>query len=220
MKRTILILLSVCMLLLVSCGGTTKSEAAIMVDELIMDIGTVSLNSITQIEKAERYYEGLTETQKDEVENYLVLMEARDIYNELLEASKVIVELTPENFEQYFLINVYCTDFVQGSSHPLGGYNSSSVNVHVDISPLNSDYSYENISVTLKLWHGFTGTFEPSFKIDNPTIAIDSSGNATFVGIAETGDADISKASMPDMELHSIVEVNGNVTYYSTEVRN
>ena len=63
-----------------ACGGG-KSKPAKEVEKLIADIGTVTEDSGSAIEAAEEYYDILTPGQKNEVENYKDLVDARKTYD-------------------------------------------------------------------------------------------------------------------------------------------
>ena len=68
MKKTIALLLSIILLLsLCACG---KSKEAQAVDDLIIAIGEVSIDSAEEIESAENAYNALSEKDKKNVENY------------------------------------------------------------------------------------------------------------------------------------------------------
>lgn len=75
----ILVLFTIC-LFLVGC----KSKAAQEVDEMILKIGFVSAESGADIEKAETYYDLLTDKQKSQVENYDTLLKAREEFDEIM----------------------------------------------------------------------------------------------------------------------------------------
>lgn len=80
MKRIILLFLALCL-----CVGLSacKSSEAKKVDELILSIGEVSLDSKNAIQDAQSYYDTLTEEQKAEVENYPVLQSASETLESL-----------------------------------------------------------------------------------------------------------------------------------------
>lgn len=66
-------------------GEAEDAKAAQPVIDLINAIGTVTLNSGAQIEAAEAAYALLTESQQALVTNYQVLVEARAVYDELVQ---------------------------------------------------------------------------------------------------------------------------------------
>lgn len=66
-------------------GAAEDAKAAQPVIDLINAIGTVTLNSGAQIEAAEAAYALLTESQQALVTNYQVLVEARAVYDELVQ---------------------------------------------------------------------------------------------------------------------------------------
>ena len=85
MKKTISLLLALVLCLtLVACG---KSEEASAVDEMILAIGEVSVNSKDDIKKAEDAYNALSEKDKKSVENYSLLADAKAALKEELFAS-------------------------------------------------------------------------------------------------------------------------------------
>lgn len=82
MKRLLIFLLT--LVLIITITGCGKSKPATEVDQLISDIGEVTLESEDAIIAAEDYYDTLTEGQRDEVENYKTLVDARKAYDELV----------------------------------------------------------------------------------------------------------------------------------------
>lgn len=92
MKKTISMILTLVLCLsLCACG---KSEAAEMVDSMILAIGEVTLSSESAIIAAENAYDQLTDKDKGSVEKLVVLMEARTTYDNLVqEAMKLATEM-------------------------------------------------------------------------------------------------------------------------------
>lgn len=83
MKKSIVILLIACLcVFLCACG---KSEEAVKSDELILAIGEISADKVDIILEAQACYEGLTEKQKEQVENYNVLVSAIEKLPELIQ---------------------------------------------------------------------------------------------------------------------------------------
>lgn len=81
MKKTTICILCVLMcLVLCACG---KSEAVKNTEAAIEAIGTVTLDSGAAIEEAENLYAALPEEEKEQVENYELLLTSRDEYNQL-----------------------------------------------------------------------------------------------------------------------------------------
>lgn len=86
-KISSLILILVMCFLLCACG---KSEAVINVEGLISAIGEVSLESKAAIGEAQRAFDALSADEKTAVENYFVLVESQNIYEQLMkEATKI-----------------------------------------------------------------------------------------------------------------------------------
>lgn len=75
-----LILLTLCLLL----SACAKSEAVVNVESQIDSIGTVSEQSLREIENAERLYDALDEKEKGRVDNLSALEQARAEYNQLM----------------------------------------------------------------------------------------------------------------------------------------
>lgn len=88
MKRVLLILLVgvVMCLLLCSCG---KSKAAVDVDNMILEIGEVTLESGDKIADAEKAAGDLTESEYKQLEQISILEEARVTYDQLVEEKRV-----------------------------------------------------------------------------------------------------------------------------------
>lgn len=95
MKRmlSMLLVVSVC-LSLCACG---KSKAAKEAEAAIDAIGTVTAESGEAIKNAERLYSILTDDEKADVDNRLVLVEAQEIFAEL--QSEIIYENAKLAFE-------------------------------------------------------------------------------------------------------------------------
>lgn len=81
MKRSISLLLAVLTVLsLCACG---KSEQVKAVDEKIMQIGKVSVESLPEIEEARELVDALDEKERASLENYQLLLEAESAYDAL-----------------------------------------------------------------------------------------------------------------------------------------
>lgn len=76
MKKILLMtLVGLLVVLLDACG---KSSEVIKAEELINAIGEVSLDSETSIKTVQEYYDALTEKQREQVENYSILVSAQE----------------------------------------------------------------------------------------------------------------------------------------------
>lgn len=96
MKRIIALLLVVVMSLsLCACG---KSKAAKAAEEAIAAIGEVTLDSGAAITNAEKLYGILTDAEKSEVENRLVLVEAQEAYEKL--RGEIVYKNAKEAYEK------------------------------------------------------------------------------------------------------------------------
>ena len=81
MKKALSLLLT--LVLCLSLCACKKSDAAEMVDSLILEIGSVTIESGAAIIKAEEAYAKLSEKEKKSIENFPVLTAARLAFNEL-----------------------------------------------------------------------------------------------------------------------------------------
>lgn len=80
-------------LLLTGCKNAAVKNA----EQAINKIGEVTLDSKDLINEAEEYYSSLTDKQKDQVENYKILLEAQRHFDELEqkeEAQKIVDEIS------------------------------------------------------------------------------------------------------------------------------
>ena len=77
MKKKLCLLIITGIFLLTSC----KSEAVKITETAIKNIGTVSLESESLINEAQKKYDALTEKQKNQVNNYNDLIKAKDEFN-------------------------------------------------------------------------------------------------------------------------------------------
>ncbi|MBQ2755992.1 MAG: hypothetical protein IJF27_04910 [Oscillospiraceae bacterium] len=85
MKKLLIVVLVIAMAFsLAACG---KSEAAKVMDNMIADIGEVTLESEEAIVAAEQMYNALTAEQKSELDNYALLLNARMTLDKLIEES-------------------------------------------------------------------------------------------------------------------------------------
>jgi len=85
MKKAVCLIFSIMMLLALSACG--KSKEAARVDDLILSIGEVSLESNEAIGAAEDAYNALTDKDKADVEHYSDLEEAKSEFENILYTS-------------------------------------------------------------------------------------------------------------------------------------
>ena len=86
MKRVCFVILLVLVLLsLVGCGKSTEAK---QVEELINNIGEISVDHYETVKNARDGYDALTDEQKNEVENLTVLTDAEAELEELVEQIK------------------------------------------------------------------------------------------------------------------------------------
>lgn len=89
MKKVLSLILV--LVLALSLGACGKSQAAQAVDDMIIGIGTVTLESESKVVAAESAYNALNNDQKAELENYAILVAARSTLDTLL-AEKAVAE--------------------------------------------------------------------------------------------------------------------------------
>ncbi len=109
--------------LLIACG---KSEIVTTTETAISAIGEVTLDSKDSIEKAEGYYNALTDKQKEQVENVAILVDARKRYDKLVEEAKAEEEAraaeeaqeTAEMTEEEEIVLQYVLNYARGLKSP------------------------------------------------------------------------------------------------------
>lgn len=88
MKKTIAILLTISLCFsLCACGKSAEAKKA---DKLILAIGEVTADSENSILAAQTYYDTLSDKQKEEVENYQILIQAQEEYSKI--ANRILLE--------------------------------------------------------------------------------------------------------------------------------
>lgn len=85
MKKKIICIIAMCFMIS-SCGKVDEVSQKVMTD--IDSIGTVELSDQELIEKVENTYATLTDKQKEQVDNYAVLLTARDELDVLLKEAE------------------------------------------------------------------------------------------------------------------------------------
>lgn len=154
-KYTIVIFMGIMAFSLCACGKSTETRE---VEELISAIGYVSFDSIEQIEKAEAAYNSLTDEEKNQVENYNILLEARKTYDSLG------IQLTVDNYEKY--LDFSCSrkltgaiDYGQamGASKNIGQYVYTAIEIESAVKGKSSNYDYSDVMITVKV----TGYYVP-----------------------------------------------------------
>lgn len=157
-------------LTLLACG-TNKTVQT--VESAIDNIGEVTLDSIEAIETAERYYDILTENEKEKVVNRIELVEARKKYDELvfinlLESEKNLEE-SRSSIEQYNEQR-----FQESIAKVLPGGFDVMIENHEDTTGLISEiYKGKNGYAVKTTSQGFVGDIIMMVGIDNEGIITD-----------------------------------------------
>lgn len=143
MKKLIAILLA--LTLMISFCACGKSEEVTNVENLITAIGTVTESSESDIIQAERAFDALTDEEKNEVENYNMLLLARNEFNAIPKE----VTLTKHNFEDYFKIQLSYGEMESGALLGMMSYQDYPLNI--EIFPIASG-DFNNVEVSLEIY--------------------------------------------------------------------
>lgn len=110
-RKGCLLVLLLTMVMVVGCG---KSEIVKKTEQAIEDIGVVDAESGAAIETAEKYYDALTDKQKEEVENYVKLVDARTEYEKALIEAEELAEATKyDNLPTFHTGECASTDLIE-----------------------------------------------------------------------------------------------------------
>ena len=88
-KIFFLVFIAITAFIFIACG---KSEMVKAAETAIADIGDVTLESEDSIKKAESIFNSLTDHEKEQVDNRIVLVDARNQYEKLLEEQRLQIE--------------------------------------------------------------------------------------------------------------------------------
>ena len=142
--------------------GCGKSEAVKGVEEKIAAIGTVNKDSGYVINSAERAYSALSDKEKNQVENYGTLVEARRQYN------SIPIELTASNLKDYLIVNYTFgkteTETSKLITNQTVTYSYSSIKI--DFAP-NTGGSFSNVKITAEF------TLPKGWRVDSNDAAYD-----------------------------------------------
>ena len=102
-KGRYLILVAFCFLLITASVGCRASENVIIVNDLISNIDTVTLDTEDSIIDAEQAYDSLSRWDKMHVRNHQKLLDARETYNRIKDVSNLIqgLETVTIDSEEY-----------------------------------------------------------------------------------------------------------------------
>ena len=106
-RKSCLLVLLLAMTMTTGCG---KSEAAVLTEQYINDIGEISIDSIDAIEKAEKTYESLSEKDKNSVENYAKLITARAEYEDAVKKQEAQLEKEKAAKVEASRADIICND--------------------------------------------------------------------------------------------------------------
>lgn len=175
MKRVISLFLA--LVLCVSLCACGKSKAVKEVETLIDTIGEVTVDSESSVVAAEKAYDTLTAEEKEKVENYAVLTEARAALDTAL-YEKYVAELYASVSGEW--VNIYDMDRYEFQLDGTGTHEGKEVEFTID--PEN---------LLLSVTEGVTSTATKEFIIDleykTPRLILNSAG--TYYVEAENYDA-------------------------------
>ena len=104
MKKIISMLLVIAMCLALAACGKSKSAAVKSAEDAIAAIGEVTVDSGEAIANAEKLYGILTDAEKAEVENRLVLVEAQEAYETV--RGEIVYKNAKEAYEKLKEVSV------------------------------------------------------------------------------------------------------------------
>lgn len=108
MKKIISMLLVIAMCLALAACGKSKSAAVKSAEDAIAAIGEVTVDSGEAIANAEKLYGILTDAEKAEVENRLVLVEAQEAYETV--RGEIVYKNAKEAYEKLKEVSVLCVE--------------------------------------------------------------------------------------------------------------
>ncbi len=150
MKRIVVVFLA--LILTVSLSGC-KSDAVKDVEKKIDSIGVVSLSSLEILEEVERAYNGLSEKEKQQVENVNVLTNARQQYDFLKKEDDERykpIPLTISNVNDYLDISISTRNGNAERKYD-GSYYYVGIYADVNIKGASPNFNYNNVSLTIKI---------------------------------------------------------------------
>ncbi len=140
MKKILTLILALAILLSLSACKSSEVKA---VEELIFQIGEVTVDSESAIIKAEKAYDSLPEKDKEKVSNYNLLVDAREALQ--------VIEITIDNWDDYFKIEKTIEDFeYEEDLFGCGLVQSASAKLNIRISK-KVDCKVKNVSFDLGL---------------------------------------------------------------------
>lgn len=152
MKRAVSFVMAIVLCMtLCACG---KSKAVKEAETAIDSIGKVSLDSADAIHNAEKLMSILTDSEKEKVDNRMVLVEAREAYDEL--ASKIIREQAKAAYDKLTeaaeIAVTGVEDIYGGANAGLQGQRSSSLTMMYYMKNSTSIDSLELSDAYYALW--------------------------------------------------------------------
>ena len=169
----------------VACG---KSEMVKAAETAITDIGQVTLESEDAIKTAESIFNGLTDHEKEQVDNRIELIEARNQYEKLIEEQRL--EIEEQKRQEALLAAEEEKKFDDSIQKAVDGFNED-MNVDKVISTLSELYEIANSEqkARIKEWitkiegYCYKGTHFLTLEYvlsNNPAIEYDQNGTIAY----------------------------------------
>ena len=164
----ILVVATVCLL-----SGCGKSDEVVVVEYLINQIGTVTLDSKQAIDDAEEAYGKLTDEDKKAVENYEILTSAQAEFDELEEEELLSSFVGVWEGELFGIKMVY--EFLDDGTYENYAQASSSA---VSIKGTNGTYSFDGKTLSLNASNGNVSTLTIALAGDRMIVTVPYSGKS------------------------------------------
>ena len=200
------------LLTLCACG---KSEEVKSVEKLIAGIGEVTFESEIKITEAENAYNNLIEEDQQKVENYNILLSAKEQYKNLG------IKLTRDNYEKYLAVDFNLS----------GNYVYTEIELNARVSGKSPNYDYNDVTVTVSIQGDYLPfTYEIYKKLNSGAMSLEEYAadyktdvNKTLIlqtdilGVGEAQDKIILNEDMWTLDKGSslefeVVDVSGTMT--------
>ncbi|WP_322180658.1 hypothetical protein [Neglectibacter caecimuris] len=160
------------LLTLCACG---KSEEVKSVEKLIAGIGEVTFESEIKITEAENAYNNLIEEDQQKVENYNILLSAKEQYKNLG------IKLTRDNYEKYLAVD-FNLEYggkidaakVMGYNIQSGNYVYTEIELNARVSGKSPNYDYNDVTVTVSIQGDYLPfTYEIYKKLNSGAMSLE-----------------------------------------------
>lgn len=217
-KNNIIVLICLLTLNLFGCSKKIDPVAQKIIDE-IAQLETSDNVTLAEIEKIKERYNSLTDDQKKQVSNYVLLLEIEDNCG---------ISLTMDNYENY--INV--TGGYEFSGTKSVARASSNVPIYSSLTAEmvatgNAEYQYNGVEVTIEFHldyfpyttpknnpsgdYGFRGNTTSVIEQKTYTIKCDISGNGNITDTIECQNGMFGEESICKRTYYKVTDISGTV---------